>query len=457
MSQAAFATHVLRSLVTAMNYRIHGTRREGFRYHRRLDIDRWTEVDLTEHIANAWELSVAVPNLVSLREALELRLGTIARLARQAESEGWTGSSFPRDTAHEWLYLGTLPSVSIAIDKFNTVADEPEGRWALLLDELELAPSRIVRDLLVALRSTDSRLSLSSAYSPFGTDLGVLERDTAASPTQDYTPIPLYYAHKDDGIHFTRTLVTSMLRSRGFRIHQSKICSAAPYSTTTPRTDKPIHRAEKVSIGCTHSWRAGMHRSPNTWLQIRWIHGKLDAVVGTARASVIRKVVGLVPIRLTYREWPATSDQRRRRTRKNPPIYSGAPAMLAMLEGNPRWTIGVVSALLDEYQKKPGQPVGQEVQSRHIARASSRFLALLLTIARSPHSSVDDGRLVRAVRTSRVPSVYRLIDAIGNYFNRQVLADSFTPDPYGTFRVDPGVPEELELLLGRALNAGAIC
>ncbi|MEZ0446873.1 hypothetical protein [Cellulomonas sp. ICMP 17802] len=451
--RCAFTTHVLRSLTNAMDQRTK-TLAAGETAHRNVQLSRWQQAEIVSTMAEDWHLDTVVPSFASVSEALTKRMQRLAELAsaeviRGRENQDQRLSEVP------WLHVNAIAAATSAITKFNRVSGRPDDRWALLVDELELAPSGIVRELLRALRSTDERLIFKLSYSPFGTDLRVLDRETSGSPGNDYTIVALYYPNKQEGYRFTRSLMQGILDERGvpYGIDEFFGHSQLEYDPTDTEIAASERRAD---VSRMYFELARVDRSFRQYLLNRKIDpSDIRSVSGTQRAAVIRKVVGLVPIRLAFRK----ADQVQygaARGRKNPAIWSGLPALFAMLEGNPRWTIGVTTQLLDEYDRRPGRRLRDSVQSAEVSKASDRFLALLRTMATSPNATTDDANLSQALESRNLPTVTQLLDTIGQFFANEVVKDQFTADPYGTFVVDESITDGVALLLGRALNAGAI-
>ena len=170
------------------------------------------------------------------------------------------------------------------------------------------------------------------------------------------------------------------------------------------------------------------------------------------RASIIRKVTSIVMVREAYRSEAQVigSGQRLGRSRKNANIYYGVDALLAIVEGNPRWLIGLVGPLIRRY-KEDSQRIPRAVQAIAISTAASRFRALLRTIP-----FVPDGPSPSRHKQSASRGLLTLLDALGTRFRRHIIIDDFSPDPVLSFTVDANTSEGRLLALGRALNAGAV-
>ena len=211
---AAFTTHVLRSLVTAMLYRARPIESPTLVHHRRVSLDQEGEVNLSSELAKVWKLQPTLPSLLSLKQSLSARLLTIREQAGQEAYDSPADRS-SRLRAHSFLHMHFLESVIAGIELFDDATGVRGGRWALLFDELELAPPWIRHQLLQSLRSMDSRILLKLSMSAYAEGLDQFDSTLSASPDHDFDTIPLWYAHKEAGYQFCRELWDAMVREKG--------------------------------------------------------------------------------------------------------------------------------------------------------------------------------------------------------------------------------------------------
>ena len=148
-----------------------------------VQLDRSTIAALVRTVSREWELAPELPTFSSLQSALQARLSRIARIANQL---AMSGASQIDPTAEEtrFLYLDPLSAVSFGVEQFNTSAEQPYRKWALLFDELEIAPPAIRQALLKALRSTNSNLLFKLSLSPYHQDADLLNTAISAMPAQ---------------------------------------------------------------------------------------------------------------------------------------------------------------------------------------------------------------------------------------------------------------------------------
>ena len=452
---AAFTTHVLRSLVIAMLHRTRAATVNAHAPYRRLVLEERNEVDLVRSISRVWRLTPTLPSLVSLKHALSERLVLIREQAG-AEAYGDPGSRDARLSEIPYLHLHFLDAVLAAIELFGDATNEHRGRWALLFDELEMAPARIRQQLLQSLRSTDSRILLKLSMSAYAEGLDEIDKSLAATPDHDYDTIPLWYAHKEEGYQFCRELWDSMVRDKGLDgVTPEKLLGSSGFETSIEEWSESGNAYGPNSrIGRRFVRMAKSDQSFLKYLQNRGISpDDLRNVLPNDRAADLRKVAPILAVREAYRtkDEPLVEKSRDQRSRKNPDLYTGSGQLFAMVEGNPRWFIGIMGRLLGLLSKedviKLGglKPISKARQVREIDGASPQVYAPLKAI---PWPAVGVG--------SRPRSFLEVLNAIGGYIFDSVVRNDFTPDPPGSFIVDSTISSDMHESLTRALNAGAI-
>ena len=161
--------------------------------------------------------------------------------------------------------------------------------------------------------------------------------------------------------------------------------------------------------------------------------------------TVIRKVTPLLKIRSVARKKQKKGDPAKYNSNKALiDYYSGIDQLFDLLEGNPRWIIGVMTPLLDEYQKT-GKSINPDKQLKEVKAAMDKFSMLLKTIP-SP---------IKACGSQQF-SIESIIDVIGLHFKKSIILDDFKDEPCGSFKVDSEVSSPIQESLGAALNAGAL-
>ncbi|MCY2994757.1 MAG: ATP-binding protein [Planctomycetota bacterium] len=448
LEQAAFTTHILHSLTEAMLCRIGRFGSESMVQHRRVQMSIDDEVSVVRTVADAWQLKGMLPSFEGVRNALSARLSEISVLASQ-EALRATKREPSQLSDLAFLHLDYLSSAAVAVEVFNDKVHEPYSKWALLFDELELAPRWIRNKLIRSLRSVDERFLFKLSLSPYCEELSLqLTSGQGASLRQDYEEVRLWYVHKEDSYAFCRDLVRRMLQDRGL----PETTAAELFGPSVFSTD----RSEWSSFGTAYRRGSAIanrfvrlaEKDPTfrDYLDRKHISCEnLEAVAGDKRAADIRKVTSIVAIREYFRpdsKKESSSSKQRRRSVSVPTVYAGATSLFAMVEGNPRWLIGIVGNLLRDVSRDSLR-VDDSKQVREIMGSANTFRAMLKTILCAPVGGSRRGLL-------------SMLDALGDFFARASIDEPFDPEPHCSFIVDSRSEEGTLRALGEALNAGAI-
>lgn len=447
---SAFTTHVLIAFIDAMRYcTSQELRGVPALEHQYADLPKEEEAVLVGQLAHNWKASPLAPSLHGLKLALRNRLSEIAEVARR---EAGRAASHTLDSLDRYRYLliGFLEAVVFGIEAFNELAKSPDKKWALLFDELEIAPRDIRQNLFMALRSTDQRLIFKLSLSPYHEDAEVLKGSSSAMSGQDYQPIELWYPRKEAGYAFSASLLRSMLHEIG--------CDPVDPATIFGRSDFDAGDEDQALNRSAYRPGTRLHkrlrelakRDESFRAYLRDNSVDLDSIhklSETTRAGLVRKITSIVAVREAYRSKTPQKGNvvRSERSRKNPLLYTGSTSIFAIAEGNPRWFIGLIGPLLRQYREHR-HAVDRRIQAREITTVANRFRALLRTIPYLPN----------ATQSKRSRGLLSLLDGIGERFHENVVINEFTAEPVLSFTVDSGTAPELLQALGRALNAGAV-
>ena len=204
------------------------------------------------------------------------------------------------------------------------------------------------------------------------------------------------------------------------------------------------HRLHDLQAGAHgESQQALLGRGGDPTQADRQLLGQLDLDAGVRGVHLIALLHGGLPLVELLCGCPTPTTGRHQAGDRHPSSSTTfGTSSFAMVEGNPRWLIGIGLRLLAE-QRTDGL-VSPSVQTREVKRAASRFRALLRTIP------VPDG----ARPTQR--GLLSALDLLGKYIHEQVVLGDFTRDPVGSFIVDAHAPRWLLEVVGRSLNAGAL-
>lgn len=433
LGRAAVTTHVLRAIVRAIRERTETV--NGFRS---VSVTAEQSAEFVAELREPWHIEPKLNSLIALERALNNRLSFIGELVL-------SGHDRPvAELDHQFLSLHFLTAASVAFRLFDEITGDPDARWALCFDELELAPPWITQELMASFRSIDEKVLLKIALAPY-TPEGLQKPSNApATPDDDYREIRLWYPHKQDGYRFCKALLDGLLRdtdrdpvTSAEQLFGTSIFDTDPTEWATDgtayRTGTKIHNHFVSLSRKDQSFRA--------YLKANKIDlGTLDAVGPTDRAAALRKVASLVIVRDVFMRSDDGSSMQGR-SRKNPDPYTGASAIFAMSEGNPRWFIGLVNEMLSAY--KGTSRIPRSVQASAISKASHVFRMKLRLV---PTGQFAD----------RAESPLAIVDTVGSAISHRALRADFEPEYFGSFIVDSHASEQVQKLIGVALNAGAL-
>lgn len=448
ITQAAITYHILQCLTTSMLYRTgrvrHADDAPPRRSILRVDFTRDQEADTCRSIAQAWSLDLSVPTFEGLLVAIVLKANDISQIAYKVGHESIDAR--PKFLAGcSSLHLDFIQAVSTGISIFNVNAREHDRRWCLLCDELELAPNWYRQRLLHAPRSVDDKLIFKLALSPYGSDIDSSRNSALApQPGHDYVSVALWYTNKQDGFPFCRRLLQAMLAKR--LVHERSADDVLGASVT----DRPKPGEEGYGKGSNHlkllKDLAGKDKSFAAYLKRKEVNlQEPDQITPEQRDQVLRKVITIAALRNTYLKSSGLRGDEGMKARSRKRIseyYSGAESLFALVEGNPRLFIGLMGQILSGVSD--AEPtVSKSRQLLCVENTCNMFKAMLRTMPCPPVRVSSRGLL-------------SLINAIGRYFQNQVLAEKFDPEPCIAVTVHTDVSDEVAEALGRAVDAGAL-
>lgn len=445
--RAAFTSQVMRCVVETMQYLSSPKRTiDGEVPFRQAIINDTAHRELVYELNLLLKLQSTTQRLRSVKFALDRRTADIKGLWSVI---GTKSENYRKDMVEQaqWLTHNYADVVPAAIEIFNELAGWGHVHWAVLCDELELAPDWLRVELTSHLRSIDRRLLYKLSFSPYAGDLPSHQSAVDPQPSQDFEEVLLWHTHKEDGYPFCEQLLARMLAERGLPPKRSSelfgVSSLQPVeveadSRSAYSPQQPAQRLITALAAGDPSFAEYLReRQIDPW--------KLHELSEEHRAEYVRKVTPLVALREAYRvpEPKRLKIKRKARPRKAVKLYTGADALFAVVEGNPRWFTGIVGRLLD--QEGGTRMIPRSVQFDHIDAAVHKYRALLRTIPCPPERAM-----------MRPKGILAVVDPIGKYLHREVVFASFNPDPPGSFTVDSNASEEIIQSLGTALNAGAI-
>lgn len=400
--------------------------------HLPLSLSKAEEGEIAARASQLFKLPFIVSSLLSLDYALGDRLNELGTYRYRLPD----GQQLP-----EWAYLNPLQAVSELSEMVNTMAREPTRRWALLFDELEMAPMNIVQDILRRLRGHESRLVFKLSLAPILRSTELLEGERGATHGQDVEYIALTSPDRSDDFVAALFGKQREVAELALDITPRKVLGESVFDTGDSggrrRARVDPYRKEGPVWKAMH-WLRDNDKTFQAYLSANHIDlKKLDDLTPHARSSRIRKVRNLVVVRAHFR------DGARRATQATRALYAGEATLLAFPDGNPRMSTILVREIMSDVTKAHSLPLGEADQASAVEVTMNRFLALL-----HAQKGLKFGE--------RGITMMSLIDAIGNAVHARVVEAPFSADVPAGFFVDRAFPERLMPLLTQAVNTGAI-
>ncbi len=432
--EAAFVLHALRAIVYAMREAVELSRQgaPSSIKHLAVDLNAGQEGELVRLISPSLNVKPQLNSLLGLEIALEAKLDSI--------NSG--------DDSHAYSVDTFQSKVSLLISAFNGMSGRDDRTWALLFDELEIAPTSIKSFLLSGLRGFDNRIVVKLALAPYLEDVGFDRSATAPQQLHDYHTVQLTYPNKDDATLFSAELFVRTFQRLGI--------DASPLETLfePPEGGSQFGRrsgSNQRSKGVPSEFRslAAKDESFNRYVVERGLFSTNYQFNENSIAQDIRKVLPIVVARNYYLRRFEGERAVANRSRKTHSLYAGFPSIVEITEGNPRAILTCVGPMAQEYQAALDRaegftPVSRSLQTKAIRRVELLLTSLLQVVP------LDLGGFEAA------KGLLDFIDQIGRAFEDRLLRSPFSTDYVSTFLLDENVSPAVVSAVGKALNAGAI-
>ena len=430
--EAAFVIHTLRALIFAMREAVELGRADQPAHlaHLAVKLTEKLEEQFVLIVRESLEAEPLLNTLLGLELALEAKLNSI--------NQGKATRAYSAET---------LPSlVSLLISAFNGLCGDDERRWALLFDELEIAPPAVQKFLLSSVRSFDERVIVKLAMAPYMEEVGFEHSPTAPQSLHDYSTVQLTYPHKGDAVDFSEELFRTALRRMGVEAASLPVLFADP--------DGPGGFGRKVNNSRRRTIIpeefASLARKDDSFKQYVASKG-LDSpsykFSEDRIATDIRKVLPVAIARDYYIRKFESGRVSLNRSRKTYHLYTGYPSLVEITEGNPRAILTLIGPMVSEYRRMSGSKVEYIpafLQAQAVQRVELLLTSLLQVIP------LDLGGFAPA------KGLLDFVDQIGRNLERRLLRRPFAPDYVGTFVLDENVTPAVISAVGKALNAGAL-
>lgn len=469
LSHAAFTTSALHALVESALWRVSpegGSDNVG----RKVVLSPDMQAQLVRAVADSWLIPNCIPSLLALKHKLRSRLMDLPLIAAELTTRHIADKSALAEH-YQFLTLPLFESIGLFIEIFDDLASDPDAKWALLFDEMEIAPEWIQRTVFRATRSVNQKLLLKLALSPYNETLSVRSDGTSPSGLNDFDQIQLWYAHRDQDVQrgrqrkFCEALWHDVIVRRGFSPTNPYIALGQSYALLDDDGNWPREAAPR-ELGQISPSRAA--RSPyakdGKWGR-RFVQlaekdatfrdylakhhlnpEELDGLSEQSRAQLIRKVTPVVVFREFYRrpERANGDGSPGGRSRKGSELFVGAETFFLLSEGHPRWLKVTLARMLEGLPIASSLRIPPTRQGAQVVSYAQRFAALLKTFPSVAPSGTS------------TPSVLAFIRKLASYFYEEVVLGPFDPEPYLSFIVDSNTPDHIIGLVETAVNLGAL-
>ncbi len=429
--EAAFVIHTLRALVHAMREAAELGARGAPDYlkHLAVNITSLQEEQFAKVVSPSLSIRPALNSLLGVELALEAKLDAI--------NAGEVDKAFSVDA---------FPSkITLLISAFNGLTGNDDRRWALLFDELEIAPTPIKSFLLSGIRGFDDRVLVKLAMAPYMEDVAFERTPSSPQPFHDYQTIQLSYANKEDAIQFSIELFTTTFSRLGF------VVSSIPAIFQSPTDEASFGRRgrKRHAIPPVFKSLAEKDDSFRKYANERKLLSAEYRFNENRNAQDIRKVLPIVVARDYYLRRFEQGRVVANRSRKSHSLYTGYPSIVEITEGNPRAILTLVGPMAQEYREYAARtnsvaPISTTSQANAIRRVELLLTSLLQVIP------LDLGGFEAG------KGLLDFVDQIGRGFEDRLLKRPFSADYVGTFILDENVTPAVVSAVGKALNAGAL-
>jgi hypothetical protein len=406
-----------------MTYRCSNTDEYGNNIHLPARISNEDQVLISEECARYWGVRPTHPGFLGLYVALN------AMLSNLSTAGNLTAILAEKESPFKMLSDG--------IGLFNIVSKRPNHRWAVLIDEVELAPSEVHEAIDKHIRGGATELILKVSMSPFDHYQEFFLKSGQAVEGNDYQVASLTNLSWKDLREFTERLWEQTLERSGipkisFDKALGKTRLVCDYQVDTKHWEEDANNLLE--------WAYNSDRDFKEWLKRNGIENlnawqKLPRDKKQSTLTKVRYVLHFRRAVLT-----STNNGLRRRSRnKLTDVFSGSYAVIKMLEGNPRWIKMVFTDMLRHRDREKNSKITPGNQYDALYRLAVNVEALINTTP------------VKEQTTSA--RVLDIVDAVSEYFNSQLLG-KFDPSPAHCFKVDGPAERTLATQLVKGLYSG---
>ncbi|MEB3901161.1 hypothetical protein ODI84_13405 [Pseudomonas putida] len=442
--ESSFSNFVRLSLVEALERSIfHGVLKS--KYVEGDKLDRVTEAELAKKLCQLWKVREA-PSFSSLKHELRINQSEIPEVASRL-AIGHDLAMLRQEyngLVNDWLNPFTL-----AVETINDHLKVDDQKWGLLVDELEIIPKELLVKILAPLRSTTSNLVFKFAISPTGAGSQLLIDHEEADATQgnDFSPLRLWTARKQDTRQFTSRLLLQSLRARGLASEGEDLLNILGSSGGVEESTDDDGDGGRLSLSERRKLFESLALKDESFRE--YIQSKkividdLQTSDSSVNGTMVRKITPLVFLRNhVLKSWVSGTVKKRSKISSQP--YQGYPNILDLTEGNPRWILNLAEYLDTARRSKSSEISSQGVQAEAIRSFKDKFISMLRVYP------VGKGI------SSKEMTPFDVLSKLGGHIEGKVYESSFSPDPALSFVIDKAAVEQHGELISICIHLGAL-
>ncbi|NLS13901.1 hypothetical protein HGP28_13485 [Vibrio sp. SM6] len=403
-----FSFHVIENFLSVVSYRCSRTikKKVGFKS---VQLEKSSEIELVTHISEILKVTPKMSTLKSLLTTVILEKKNISTTVNNLMSGRL--NEIP-----EFLEFDLIDNLESLVATVNNYFDEKSGKWAFLFDELELAPNQVIKPLVNEMRGGHKDIIFKLALSPYHKGVSITDDTDSAMKGEDIELINLTGLSDTDGSKFAHQLCTSLFIRKGL------------YSNVESYFEEP----KEIDINNDFNELILKDSSFESYLSER----NFKSEVYTNENSQLRKIKFVTHIRNFQMDKNGNKKARRRPA----DYYGGFKNICKAVEYNPRMLIGLMNNFIP--LAKDGS-INLKQQLSCLNEYFLNYRSLLGTIA------VESG-------DNKFNNIYDLISEIAKFFRDEIHGSQFKPQPKGSITVKTSINDELNEIIGYALNAGAL-
>lgn len=373
------------------------------------------EQALVDVLSSSWGVVPRIPSLRSLCDAVIHRSLDLSK-ALSDYIAGRSGFSFI--TSMSPAPIAQLLSATVGL--VNNAFNEAEGKWCFLFDELELAPSIIVDQLIPLLRSGDPNIIYKLSLVPFLENLELGNTFRSPMVDHDYSIVELTRFEGREEKKFAEALCSRVFSRQGYMGSVSSYFKEPEWES---------YESQVVSLAA---------KDPGflQYLSERGIDPEKLPESDESGRWLIRKIRWVIFLRNHY----FSRDAQRLKSYKTPPkIYVGFDGICQALEYNPRMLIGTMNKLAQRTVDRAFVPIVDQLEI--LADTETAFSALLNTIP---------------IQNEKIGTVAKFVEEIGRFVaDSQIYGEKFVGEPKGSFSIPSNTAPWLLEAIKQSLNTGA--